>query len=869
MKKTIKIFISSPGDVIAERNKAMKIINRLNRHYGADVNIEGVFWEREPMRATQDYQTNIVKPSSTDIVAVIIWTRLGSDLALEYKGAVTGRQPITGTEWEFEDAYAKAVNNDNPHLALYRKKADDVKVSSKEIDEFKYQEKLIKAFDDYWAKNDDGSYAMAQHSFERTDEFERMFEEHLKKLIEQILNQKLEFKANWLDGSPFRGLQSFEAEHSSVFFGREREQNESREKLEEQIAKGQAFVLITGASGSGKSSLVKAGLLPDLQIEGMVNNVAVTRVTTFTPSDDEPCKALISSIFKALPELKELQYTQENLQEHLDDGFAIKQALDMVAKEEKLSKIAQAKLIVYVDQFEELFTSSNIDEKMQEVFIELLFKLFSSSYVWVVASMRSDFMSHLDKFPKLLTLLNNGAEYKLGFPKSTEIGQIIVKPAREAGLNFEVDSNGKGLDDFLRESASKNQASLPLLEYLLDQLWEQRDQEKNRLTFEAYKRLGGLDGAIGQKADAVYQTLNSSKQKAMSSLLIMFASMGEENNKITAKRVPKEQIEKSPNLKACAKALLDPNVRLLISAKDDTGAEYYRVAHEALFTHWELAQKTITRHTKDIQLRDQLEKSSKRWKLAKKEDKKSLLLQDGLPLNEAVDLLDRRESELDDLLVEFVRASEERVKRSKRLSRLFWGTLLGVSLLVSFFMYGLKKEADRVTDKLVTIVGMYGDEGVDRLKKDKNQSIKIFEAIIENFGDSKNSEIRRVVSVAYYVKGVVYDDKKEYDKAIEAYQEAIRFNPKQDDVYYNIGVDYSNKQMYDKAIDAYYKAIQINPTDDGAYYNMGIIYTDKQMYSVAIAAYKKAIQINPTKDKAYYNMGVIYIHTPTLNPHQL
>ncbi|HHH52270.1 MAG TPA: hypothetical protein ENK91_01305, partial [Bacteroidetes bacterium] len=83
MKKTIKIFISSPGDVIAERNKAMQIIKRLNCHYGADVKIEGVFWEREPLTATEDYQTNIIKPSMTDIVAVILWTRLGSDLALE------------------------------------------------------------------------------------------------------------------------------------------------------------------------------------------------------------------------------------------------------------------------------------------------------------------------------------------------------------------------------------------------------------------------------------------------------------------------------------------------------------------------------------------------------------------------------------------------------------------------------------------------------------------------------------------------------------------------------------------------------------------------------------------------------------------
>ena len=152
MKKTIKIFISSPVDVIAERNKAMKVIERLNRNYGAYVNIEGVFWEREPLKATQDYQSNIIKPSTTDIVAVIIWTRLGSDLSSEYKGAVTGKQPITGTEWEFEEAYAKAKKNNKPHLALYRKKEDKINISTNEIDDFAHQKKLIKAFDSYWKK---------------------------------------------------------------------------------------------------------------------------------------------------------------------------------------------------------------------------------------------------------------------------------------------------------------------------------------------------------------------------------------------------------------------------------------------------------------------------------------------------------------------------------------------------------------------------------------------------------------------------------------------------------------------------------------------------------------------------------------------
>ncbi|CAA6808230.1 MAG: Unknown protein [uncultured Sulfurovum sp.] len=756
MKKTIKIFISSPGDVIPERQKAMQIIKRLNRHF-TDVKLEGVFWEREPMTATKDYQANIVYPSSTDIVAVILWTRLGSELSSsKYVGAYTNKQPITGTEWEFEDAYAKAKKEKTPHLALYRKRNDKIVIDPEQVEEMSRQQKLIQSFDNYWAKNDDGSYAMAEHTFERTDEFESMFEEHLKKIIAKIVNETLTFKANWLEGSPFRGLQSFEAQHASIFFGRNREVNESREKLQQQINKGKSFLLITGASGSGKSSLVKAGLLPDLQIAGMVKDVALSRVATFIPSDDVPIKALMSAILKALPELRELQLNEENLEKHLDDLLPIEQAMNQIAKKENLSETAKVKLVLYIDQFEELFTSANIDEAMQEAFINLLFKLFSSEHVWVVASMRSDFMSYLDNFPQLIALLNDGAEYKLHFPKETELGQIINKPAQEAGLSFGVDDNGKGLDDFLRESASRHQASLPLLEYLLEQLWEKRDQEKNQLTFEAYEALGKLEGAIGKKAGQVYEKLGSQAQKAMPELIIMLASVSDSSKNITAKRVSKRQIDKDPAIKACATALMAKDVRLLVSAKDKEGLEYYRVAHESLFSHWELAKETILVHKKDIYLRDQLEKRSQAWKESQAKDKKSLFLNDGLPLNEALELLSRRERSLAIGVVEFVRASEEHVKKRKKRNRFAIGTILVVSILVSFFMYSVKMEAENLNEKLGIIVSRLFSIGANSSGEKKVDEIMIYQTIIDEFKNSKEKEIIKLVASSYYNMGIAY-----------------------------------------------------------------------------------------------------------------
>jgi len=399
---------------------------------------------------------------------------------------------------------------------------------------------------------------------------------------------------------------------------------------------------------------------------------------------------------------------------------------------------------------------------------------------------------------------------------------------------------------------------LPLLEYLLEQLWEKRDKEKNQLTFEAYDALGKLEGAIGKKAGQVYEKLGSQEQKAMPELIIMLASVSESSKNITAKRVSKHQIDKDPAIKACATALMAKDVRLLVSAKDKEGLEYYRVAHESLFSHWALAKETILVHKKDIYLRDQLEKRSQAWKESQAKDKKSLLLNDGLPLNEALELLSRRERSLAVGVVAFVRASEEHVKKGKRRNRFIIGTILVVSILVSFFMYGLKMEFDNLNEKLGIIVDKLFSIGANSSGEKKVDVLTIYQTIIDEFKDSRDQEIIKLVEYSYYNMGNAYGDKKEYDKAIKAYQKAIEINPKKDEAYYNMGIAYGAKKEYDQAITFYQKAIALNPKDDDAYNNIGIAYGAKKEYDKAIEAYQKAIEINPKKDEAYNNMGNTY-----------
>ncbi len=384
-KATIRIFISSPSDVRPERLIAERVIARLDQEFGHRVRVEALLWEREPLVASRHFQDigNIPAPHTADIVVVIVWSRLGVLLPTEqFRGAISGR-PVTGTEWEFEDALASARKDGTPPILFYRKQAESTTGLS---DRAALQEKIeqLDRVDDFigrWFRGTDGETASAAwHSFSTTGEFEDRVYEHLHALLTKRLAGESGDTVRW-QGSPFRGLESFEFEHAPVFFGRTRARSELREALARQSSKGSAFVLVLGASGSGKSSLVKAGLIPDLMLPGMIGRVALCRRAVLRPGDqpDDLMRGLAAAIMAptALPELAQLRYTPERLADLLREApkqaiLPIEQGLAEAAKAAALTEIAEARLVLLVDQLEELFTIQTINEEQRNAFVAAL-----------------------------------------------------------------------------------------------------------------------------------------------------------------------------------------------------------------------------------------------------------------------------------------------------------------------------------------------------------------------------------------------------------------------------------------------------------------------------------------------------------------
>ncbi len=678
--KHVRIFVSSPGDVLPERRRTEQVIQRLGLRFSQVLSLEPVFWEWEPLTAGRHFQANIVPPSETDLAVLILWSRLGTPLPLDqFQGRITGRQ-VTGTEWEFEDALGGFQEHGRPDLLVYIKKApinaffedpDDPRIDDLREDKRRLDRFLKNWFWDEQAKVFKGS----QRDFRDTSVFEEMLERHLEKLLSMKcaeLGGPRPSAAHWLRGSPFRGLQPFDVEHSPIFFGRARARNDLREALAAQVNRGTGFVVVMGASGSGKSSLVKAGLIPDLLLPGMMIGVGLVRQAVLRPRDHDadPVGGLASAMTRALPELQTLQYTQDALARLIgsagDVTIPTRQGLDAACRG-NLGDGSTARLLIVVDQLEELFTYPIADEVRRQ-FILALDALARSARAWVIATMRSDFLARFVEVPELVDLARAAGTFLLSPPTAEELGQIILRPAELAGLEYETDiRSGRRLDEELRRAAGSNPGTLPLLEYLLERLWQERDPA-GRLTFDAYERLGGLEGAIGLRAEELFLALSPDVQAALPVVLraLVAASWGDSAATAMSRAASISSFPEEGPARRLVDALQAPEARLLVVDGDQV-----RVAHEALLNQWGRAARQIAEDQRDLRTRDRIEREATEWQQAPIDSKSGLLIPGGVRLADAQDLFSRRRDELSALVREYIEASlrENSAQEARELAR--------------------------------------------------------------------------------------------------------------------------------------------------------------------------------------------------------
>ncbi|HNP62819.1 MAG TPA: tetratricopeptide repeat protein [Woeseiaceae bacterium] len=700
--KTLRIFISSPGDVFEERAIANRVIERLQSEYIGKVVLESVLWEHEPLVATSTFQHQIVKPSEADIVVAILWSRLGTKLPKEFVRA-DGSRYESGTEFEFEEAIEGFRKSGKPDLLVYRKTAPpSVRLDDEKelLDRLAQKKKLDEFVDKWFHDKTEGTLIAAFHAFEAPSDFENLLENHLHRLVDRQIPASIrstsEARAVWKKGSPFRGLEAFEFEHAPVFFGRTKAVSDILQALRSQDAEGRSFVLVLGMSGGGKSSVVRAGVLPMLTKPGVIEGVDVWRRAVFRPTDVRGdlftglAKALLRDT--ALPSLDEDKDGPEELAQVLRSSpqaaaSMIKGALSR--EKRKDGKKADARLALLVDQMEEMYTQDEVTQDDREAFVDVLDALARCGRVWVIGTLRSDFYQAVGKIRKLVALKEGDGQYDLLPPTASEMGQMIRLPTRAAGLRFEEDpASSERLDDMLRDAAAEHPEVLPLLQFTLEELYQRRTED-GLLTLAAYRDLGGVEGSLAQRAETVFKDLPDDVEAELPKVLNALVSIERDGyEQIGRKRAPWTDATTGKS-----RELIETFVknRLFVTELADDGTAVVTVAHEALLWHWPRVKDWVAQNRENLRIRSRIAAAAGRWK---NEDRPSdLLLPSGKPLVEAESLLEQ-DLELSEDEARFISASIARAKRMQRLKAGVVVTLAVLGVIATFSAYLATQQRD-------------------------------------------------------------------------------------------------------------------------------------------------------------------------------
>lgn len=404
-----------------------------------------------------------------------------------------------------------------------------------------------------------------------------------------------------IEGEPYPGLRAFRMEESDRFFGRDVEIEDLIERL---LARNDRFIAVIGPSGSGKSSLVYAGLIPALN-QSHAGGMRWHSVS-FSPRElgDDPFLPLAAALNKAFPGCC---WRAPDLSQRLRNDPA---NIAMIAEEALQPLGANAQLLLFADQFEELF-AVKVDAAVRDAFFRLLAAAAASPRLRVVVAMRSDFYSQWPQDEASAALLRSG-HYSVGTPGAAALEKMIVEPAKAAGLTIAPRLVQRILNDTGTASGA-----LALAEFALAQLYARRNG--NELTEAAYQEIGGIAGAIDGLAEVaitdVQQTIDLDDD-AFSRLFIAIASVEQRNDdgtgSLTVVRRRAQPHELSPPALQLAQQLIER--RILVSRQDGNDQPaIIEVGHEAVFSHWQRFKDWHAHYADDLSLRRQAEQAAREW----------------------------------------------------------------------------------------------------------------------------------------------------------------------------------------------------------------------------------------------------------------
>src|SRR5581483_4981767 len=460
--------------------------------------------------------------------------------------------------------------------------------------------------------------------------------------------------------NPYKGLRAFGEEDADDFFGREA----LTEHLVERLAETR-FLAVVGPSGSGKSSVVRAGLVPALRAGGLDGSERWQIVQMFPGA--YPLEELEAALLKAAPE------PPASLIEQLEDGER-----GLVRALKRIQPDDDSEVVLVLDQLEEVFTLVD-DEERRVHFLSSVERAVGDphSRLRVVTTLRADFYDRPLLYSGFAELLRDYVEALVPLT-ADEFERAIARPAERAGVTFE-----PGLLAELVADVANEPGALPLLQYALTELYERR--EGNVMTRDAYRAIGGVSGALAGRAEELYDGLGETAQEAARQLFLRLVTLGE-GSEDTRRRVDRTELGALEVDQDALEEALDVfgSSRLLSFDRDPrTGTGTVEVAHEALLREWGRLRRWIDTARDQLRLHRRLATGAREWAEADREP--SFLLR-GSQLAQYDALADESRIALTEDEREFVTASREaardELRRQQRANRRLKALLAAAGVLL-------------------------------------------------------------------------------------------------------------------------------------------------------------------------------------------
>ncbi len=465
--------------------------------------------------------------------------------------------------------------------------------------------------------------------------------------------------------SPYTGLAAFQESDAGRFFGRSLDIATVYARLQDQPLIG-----VVGPSGVGKSSFVRAGIIPALKFSGETWESFVVR------PGRQPLAALARLIAtvrgdnsdEATWHADDLNHQYEFIRRLMHEPGYLGTLL-----RERARKHGR-RIILFIDQFEELYTlTSDLQERLAFSNAIAAVADDATSPLRVILSIRSDFLDRVAEDRTFMAELHRGL-YFLVQPDRAGLREAIVKPAEMAGYRFEA----PWIIDHMLDRLEAATGALPLLQFAATKLWEQRDANHRLLTERSYRELGGVEGALATHANAVLSNLSPREQPLVRAILLQLVTP-ERTRAITPIAELRELWAESDVVQRLVDTLVDARLLVTTTGDRETGA-LVEIVHESLLHSWPMLSHWLDENQEDAPYLEQLKAAAKQWQ---ERGRPAGLLWRGEAAKEAEawsrryrGLLPRLQREYLDQVI----ALKARTARRRRL--LVAGTMVFLSLLV-------------------------------------------------------------------------------------------------------------------------------------------------------------------------------------------